>query len=89
LEEGINQTFHDRFPNARQFMTVEFGGVTDFNRQQQAEFVKWLRSAVQNNEIDRTLAEEMSAYFMLYYRGRGVVPAQEVQYTGPLYEGVE
>lgn len=87
MEDGINQAFYQDFPQSRRFMTVEAGEVTSFNRQQQNQFIQWLRKAVDNDEIDKTEAENLAAYFMMYYRGQGFVPVEQTGYDGPLYEG--
>ena len=87
MEDGINQAFHDQFPQVRQFMTIEAGEATGFNRQQQDRFVQWLRKAVTNGDIGKDEAENLAAYFMMYYRGQGIAPVEQTGYDGPLYEG--
>ena len=87
MEDGINQAFYDAFPLARQFMSREVGEPLKFGRNEQAAFTRWLSSAVTNGEISEEDARDMASYFMMYYRGQGIAPTDQITYEGPLYEG--
>jgi hypothetical protein len=86
LEDGINQAFYDSFPLARQFMTREVGEPLRFDSAQQTRFMLWLNEAVLNNEVTEEDGATMAAYFMMYYRGQGIAPTDQIMYEGPLYE---